>query len=92
MLADRGPRMLQAYDEGGAEVRSRIDIFTKDMGIVNSAAREQGLATPIAAAPKLPVPDRPGRRPSSWADDSSVIKVVAPHRKGDARRAPWRSC
>jgi 3-hydroxyisobutyrate dehydrogenase len=27
MLGDRGPRMLRAYDEGGAEVRSRLDIF-----------------------------------------------------------------
>ena len=50
MLGDRGPRMLQAYDADGAEVKSRLDIFVKDMGIVNTAARAVGLATPIAAA------------------------------------------
>ena len=33
MLGDRGPRALQAYDEGGAEVKSRLDIFVKDMGL-----------------------------------------------------------
>lgn len=81
MLADRGPRMLQAYDEGGAEVRSRIDIFTKDMGIVNSAARAEGLATPIAAAAEglYLIAQAAGQ---AAMDDSSVIKVVAPQRKG----------
>ena len=83
MLADRGPRMLQAYDEGGAEVRSRIDIFSKDMGIVNTAARAAGLATPIAAAAEglYRIAEAHGQ---GAMDDSSVIKVMAPQRKGDA--------
>ena len=81
MLADRGPRMLQAYDEGGAEVRSRIDIFTKDMGIVNSAARAAGVATPIAAAAEnlYVIAEAQG---NGAQDDSSVITVVAPQKKG----------
>ena len=81
MLGDRGPRMLQAYDEGGAEVRSRIDIFTKDMGIVNGAARSAGLATPIAAAAEglFLIAQAAGQ---AAMDDSSVIKVIAPERKG----------
>ncbi|MFT0846980.1 NAD(P)-dependent oxidoreductase [Actinomycetaceae bacterium L2_0104] len=81
MLADRGPRMLQAYDEGGAEVRSRIDIFTKDMGIVNSAARAVGIATPIAAAAEnlYVIAEAAG---NGAKDDSSVITVMAPTRKG----------
>jgi 3-hydroxyisobutyrate dehydrogenase len=82
MLGDRGPRMLQAYDEGGAEVRSRIDIFTKDMGIVNGAARTAGLATPIAAAAEglFLIAQAAGQ---AAMDDSSVIKVIAPARKGE---------
>ena len=80
MLGDRGPRMLQAYDEGGAEVRSRIDIFTKDMGIVNGAARSAGLATPIAAAAEglFLIAQAAGQ---AAMDDSSVIKVIAPERR-----------
>ncbi|MGZ8410140.1 MAG: NAD(P)-dependent oxidoreductase [Hyphomicrobium sp.] len=83
MLGDRGPRMLQAYDEGGAEVRSRLDIFVKDMGIVNSAARTVGLATPIAAAAEALylIGEVNGQ---GAADDSSVIRVVAPKRQEKA--------
>ena len=80
MLGDRGPRSLQAYDEGGAEVKSRLDIFVKDMGIVNSAARSAGLATPVAGAAEqlflLGLAQGKGA-----ADDSSVITVVAPTKK-----------
>ena len=43
MLGDRGPRMLQVYDEDDGlhdvEVRSSLNIFVKDMGIVSSAAK-----------------------------------------------------
>ncbi len=80
MLGDRGPRMLQAYDQGGAEVKSRLDIFVKDMGIVNSAARAVGLATPIAAAAEgtFLIGQAHGQ---AAADDSSVIRVVAPTRR-----------
>lgn len=77
MLGDRGPRMLQAYDEDGAEVRSRLDIFVKDMGIVSSAARSVGLATPVAgAAEQLYLLGQSAGLAAS--DDSSVITVVAP--------------
>lgn len=80
MLGDRGPRMLEAYDEGGAEVKSRLDIFVKDMGIVNSAARAAGLATPIAAAAEALylIGQANGQ---AAADDFSVIRVVAPQRR-----------
>ena len=55
MLGDRGPRMLQVYDEdaGGphdVEVRATLNTFVKDMGIVSSAAKGAGLSTPVAAA------------------------------------------
>ncbi len=77
MLGDRGPRMLQAYDEGGAEVRSRLDIFVKDMGIVTTAAKGVGMATPIAAAAEqlYLLGQAQGRGAD---DDSSVIAVLAP--------------
>lgn len=77
MLMDRGPRMLKAYDEGGAEVFSRLDIFVKDMGIVNSAARSVGLATPIAAAAEQQYLIGQAHGMAAQ-DDSSVITVVAP--------------
>lgn len=80
MLGDRGPRMLQAYDEDGAEVRSRLDIFVKDMGIVGDAARAAKLATPIAAAAEqLYLLGQAAGLEA--ADDSSVITVVAPSRR-----------
>ncbi len=50
MLGDRGVRMLQVDSAEGVEVRSRLDIFVKDMGIVATAARGAGLPTPLAAA------------------------------------------
>jgi len=80
MLGDRGPRMLQAYDADGAEVKSRLDIFVKDMGIVTTAARTVGLATPIAAAAEglYLIGQAHGQ---GAQDDSSVIRVIAPQRK-----------
>ncbi|MBD8043961.1 NAD(P)-dependent oxidoreductase [Arthrobacter sp. Sa2BUA2] len=79
MLGNRGPRMLQAYDEEGAEVLSRLDIFVKDMGIVTKAARETGLPTPVAAAAEqlYLLGQAAGL---GAADDSAVVKVVAPVR------------
>jgi putative dehydrogenase len=45
MLKDRGPRML----EENPEVRSAVDIFVKDLGIVMEAGREAKAALPLAA-------------------------------------------
>jgi len=78
MLTDRGPRILEAYADSGAEVFSRLDIFVKDMGIVTSAARAVGLSTPIAsAAEQLFLMGQ--AHGLGAADDSAVIRVVAPH-------------
>ncbi|WP_165063887.1 NAD(P)-dependent oxidoreductase [Marisediminicola senii] len=77
MLENRGPRMLQAYDDDGAEVLSRLDIFVKDMGIVTSAARAEGVATPVAAAAEqLYLLGQAAGLAAS--DDSAIIKVIAP--------------
>ncbi|WP_103061618.1 NAD(P)-dependent oxidoreductase [Actinomyces qiguomingii] len=79
MLGDRGPRMLQAYDEQGPEVRSRLDIFVKDMGIVTAAAKSVGLSTPVAAAAEQ-LYLQGARRGLGAQDDSAVITVIAPER------------
>jgi len=84
MLGNRGPRALQAYDDDGAEVLSRLDIFVKDLGIVGDAARAAHLATPVAAAAEqlflLGEAAGLGDR-----DDSAVIRVVAPTRRAKER-------
>ena len=80
MLGNRGPRMLQAYDDEGAEVLSALDIFVKDMGIVGDAARRVGLPTPVAAAAEqLYLTGRSQGLGSN--DDSAVIRAVAPSRR-----------
>lgn len=81
MLGDRGQRMLEAYTEEGPEVKSRIDIFTKDMGIVTDAAKAAKLATPIASAAQASflIAEAQGK---GAQDDSTVITVVAPQKKG----------
>ena len=83
MLGDRGQRMLQAYDADGAEVKSRLDIFVKDMGIVNDACRSVHLAAPVAAAAEqlylLGL-----AQGKAGDDDSSVITVLVPE-EGDDR-------
>jgi 3-hydroxyisobutyrate dehydrogenase len=79
MLSNRGPRMLEAYDEGGAEVLSRLDIFVKDMGIVGNAVRSAGLPSPLAvAAEQLYLLAQ--AQGLGTADDSAVIRVIAPAR------------
>ncbi|WAC67012.1 NAD(P)-dependent oxidoreductase [Agrococcus sp. SL85] len=79
MLGNRGPRALQAYDEDGAEVLSRLDIFVKDLGIVGDAARAHHLSTPVAAAAEqlFLIGEAAGL---GELDDSAVIRVVAPRR------------
>ncbi|MCI2420743.1 NAD(P)-dependent oxidoreductase [Saccharopolyspora sp. K220] len=76
MLADRGPRMLEAYGDG-AEVRSRLDIFVKDMGIVGELAHNAHVPTPLAAAAHqlYLLGEQAGL---SAADDSSVVTVLSP--------------
>jgi len=80
MLSNRGPRILEAYTEDGAEVLSRLDIFVKDMGIVGKAAREAGLAAPVAAAAEqlYLLGQAQGL---AGADDSAVIRVLAPSQR-----------
>ncbi|HEY9244833.1 MAG TPA: NAD(P)-dependent oxidoreductase [Streptosporangiaceae bacterium] len=47
MFADRGERMVSGQF---GHVRSALDIFVKDMGLVTAAAGESGAGTPLARA------------------------------------------
>jgi 3-hydroxyisobutyrate dehydrogenase len=78
MLSNRGPRILQGYEEDGAEVLSRPDIFVKDMGIVSRAARAAGLPVPVAAAAAEQLYLLGQAQGLGKADDSAVIRVIAP--------------
>jgi 3-hydroxyisobutyrate dehydrogenase len=83
MLADRGPRMIDAY-AAGAEVRSRLDIFVKDMGIVTGIAKDAHVPVPLASAAQqlYLLGERAGL---GAADDSSVVTLLSPP-DGDAER------
>jgi 3-hydroxyisobutyrate dehydrogenase len=76
MFADRGPRMLQA-STGGAEVRSRVDIFVKDTGIVTSVGRACHVPLPLAAAAEqlYLIAEAAGL---GAHDDSSVVTILSP--------------
>jgi 3-hydroxyisobutyrate dehydrogenase len=71
MLDDRGERMVHGTDQ----VKSALDIFVKDMGLVLDAARENGFPAPLAAAAEQLY--LAGRRAGlGRRDDSSVIEVL----------------
>jgi len=72
MLDDRGERMVHgSFDE----VKSALDIFVKDMGLVVGAARQHGYPSPLAdAAEQLYLAGR--RAGLGRHDDSSVIEVL----------------
>jgi 3-hydroxyisobutyrate dehydrogenase len=82
MFSDRGPRMLQAYT-GGAEVKSRVDIFVKDMGIVTSVGRACHVPLPLAAAAEqlFLIAEAAGL---GARDDSSVVTILSPDFGRDA--------
>lgn len=76
MLEDRGPRMLQAY-VSDPEVRSRVEIFVKDMALVRQTARRASVATALAeAAEDLFV--RAKEAGLGDRDDSSVVTLLSP--------------
>ncbi|WP_369053161.1 NAD(P)-dependent oxidoreductase [Kineococcus terrestris] len=77
MLANRGPRVVEALEGGDPEVLSRLDIFVKDMGIVTAAAKGAGLPTPVAAAAEQ-LYRLGAAHGMGAADDASVVRVVAP--------------
>ncbi|KAA9394864.1 NAD(P)-dependent oxidoreductase [Kocuria coralli] len=72
MLGDRGPRMLEGED---AEVRSALDIFVKDMGLVTDAARTAQQPVPLASAAEQ-IYIRGRREGMGRRDDSSVYDIL----------------
>jgi 3-hydroxyisobutyrate dehydrogenase len=79
MLSDRGPRMLLGTD---APVRSTINIFVKDSGLVSDAATAAGADVPLLDVARQRYLDAVGRG-LGLRDDSRVIETY--QAKGDAR-------
>jgi 3-hydroxyisobutyrate dehydrogenase len=72
MLDDRGERMVRG---AGEQVRSALDIFVKDMGLVLAAARDSVYPAPLAAASEQLY--LAGRRAGlGRSDDSRLIEVL----------------
>jgi 3-hydroxyisobutyrate dehydrogenase/putative dehydrogenase len=72
MLDDRGARMVQGDFEN---VRSALDIFVKDMGLVMAAARDGGQPSPLAAAAEQ-LYLAGSRAGLGRLDDSSLITLL----------------
>lgn len=70
MLNDRGPRMLEV----DPEVKSAVDIFVKDLGIVLAAGRDAKAALPLAALAHQLFLGSSGSG-AGKADDSQVIRA-----------------
>lgn len=75
MLANRGPRIVQALQGQSPEVLSRVDIFVKDMGIVTEAGRTAGIALPVASSAEQ-VYLLGQAAGLGAADDSSVVTLL----------------
>lgn len=72
MFDDRGARMVANPNN---EIRSTVDIFVKDMGLVVEAARANAYPSPLAAAAEQLY--LAGRRAGlGRQDDSSIIQVL----------------
>ena len=87
MFADRGPRMLQAYT-GGAEVKSRVDIFVKDMGIVTTVGRTSHVPLPLRGRRPAAIPDRRSRRPRRPRRLQRRHRPVTQHRESHRAMNP----
>lgn len=82
MFGDRGPRMVETYEQGpDPEVKSRLDIFVKDMGIVTGIAKSAHVPVPLAAAAEQLYLLGEGAGLGD-RDDSSVVTVLSPKEAG----------
>ena len=70
MLKDRGPRMIA----GGEAVKSAVDIFVKDLGIVLDSGRAAKMGLPLAAVAHQLFVAASGLGLGA-RDDSQVIEV-----------------
>lgn len=75
MLANRGPRIIEAIKGRDTEVLSALAIFDKDMGIVGRASHQAGAALPVASAAEQLF--RLGAITGlSAADDSAIVRLL----------------
>jgi 3-hydroxyisobutyrate dehydrogenase len=72
MFDDRGARMVAGTFD---EVRSALDIFVKDMGLVTGAAAEAGAPVPLSAAARQ-LYQRGHDQGLGRKDDSALIEVL----------------
>lgn len=78
MLADRGPRMVAQLAAGeGPPLRSRLDVISKDMGIVHRLCRDAGVPAPVAAAAEQTYLLAHARGLDA-EDDSVVVTLASP--------------
>ena len=75
MLADRGPRIVEAIKGHDPDVLSALAIFEKDMGIVRQAGHLAGAALPVTSAAEQLY--RLGAIAGlSAADDSAIVRLL----------------
>nr|WP_255698278.1 NAD(P)-dependent oxidoreductase [Tessaracoccus sp. ZS01] len=77
MLADRGPRMAQQLRGEKPELRSRVDVIAKDMGIVGDLTRGHQLPTAVAQAAENLY--RMAKKAGLDGEDDSVIAAFLTH-------------
>jgi 3-hydroxyisobutyrate dehydrogenase len=77
MLDDRGPRMIAGRFD---DALSAIDIFVKDMRLVDSAARQAGASVPLATV-TCQMYEHGRNLGLGRLDDSAMIEVF---RRGSA--------
>ena len=82
MFDDRGARMVAVTFD---EVRSALDIFVKDMGLVTGAAAETGAPVPLSAAARE-LYQRGHEEGLGREDDSALIEVLRRGRPADKDR------
>lgn len=75
MLADRGPRMVEQLRGGTPELRSRLDVIVKDMGLVHDLVRDSHGAAPVAAAAEQTFLAMDAR--GHAGDDDSVVVTAS---------------
>ena len=72
MFEDRGARMVTGQFD---QVRSALDIFVKDMGLVGAAADQAGVSVPLTAAARQ-LYERGHELGLGRLDDSALIEVL----------------
>lgn len=76
MFKDRGPRIIQAIEnEDEAEVRSAINIFIKDLKIVQEHAKDVNMETKVSKTALSVFQQGKDNLSLGTSDDSSVVRV-----------------